>query len=36
MNFAGVASAFDMKIKISVFIGVIVSSPVWIYRCGRS
>lgn len=32
VNFAGVASAFDMKIKISVFIGVIVSSPIWIYQ----
>ena len=32
LNFAGVASAFDMKLKISVFIGVIVSSPVWIYQ----
>lgn len=32
VNFAGVASAFDMKIKISFFIGVIASSPVWIYQ----
>lgn len=32
VNFAGVASAFDLKVRISIFIGMIVSSPVWIYQ----
>ncbi len=32
LNFASVASPFDLKLKISVFIGAIVSSPVWIYQ----
>ncbi|WP_349827793.1 twin-arginine translocase subunit TatC [Brevibacterium litoralis] len=32
VNFASVASPFDMKIKISLFIGVLVSSPVWLFQ----
>lgn len=32
INFGAVASPFDLKLRISVFIGVIVSSPVWIYQ----
>ncbi|WGW13621.1 twin-arginine translocase subunit TatC [Saxibacter everestensis] len=32
VNFAGVASAFDMKIKMSLFIGIIITSPVWLYQ----
>ncbi|PID53889.1 MAG: twin-arginine translocase subunit TatC [Micrococcales bacterium] len=32
VNFSGVASAFDLKVRISIFIGMIVSSPVWIYQ----
>lgn len=32
VNFGTVAQPFDLKIKISFFIGVIVSSPVWIYQ----
>ena len=31
-NFPTVAAAFDLKVKISIFIGVIVSAPVWIYQ----
>ncbi|TNM70310.1 twin-arginine translocase subunit TatC [Streptomyces sp. NP160] len=32
INFVGVGTAFDLKIKMSVWIGVIISSPVWIYE----
>ena len=32
INFGSVASPFDLKIRISFFIGVIVSSPIWIYQ----
>ncbi len=31
-NFGAVASPFDLKLRISSFIGVIVSSPIWIYQ----
>ncbi len=32
INFGAVATAFDLKLKMSVWIGVIVSSPLWIYQ----
>lgn len=32
LNFGTVASPFDLKIKISIFIGAIVSSPIWTYQ----
>lgn len=32
INFGAVASPFDMKLRISVWLGVIVSSPIWIYQ----
>ena len=32
LNYAGIASPFDMKIKVSLFIGLILSSPVWIQQ----
>lgn len=32
INFGQVATAFDLKLKMSVWIGVLVSSPVWIYQ----
>lgn len=32
LNFATVASPFDIRIKVSVFIGVIGSAPVWLYE----
>lgn len=32
VNFAGLASAMDMKFKVSIFIGAIVSSPWWLYQ----
>jgi sec-independent protein translocase protein TatC len=32
LNFPQVASSFDLKVKISIWLGIIVSSPVWIYQ----
>lgn len=32
VNFAGVASPFDMKLKVSVFIGFFITSPIWLYQ----
>ena len=32
LNFAGVASAIDMQVKIAVWLGLIVSSPWWLYQ----
>ncbi len=32
VNFAGVATALDMQIKMSLLIGVIVSAPWWLYQ----
>lgn len=32
VNFTGVASAFDLQLKMSIWIGVILSSPLWIYQ----
>lgn len=32
LNFAGVATSFDVKIKVSLFLGVLASSPWWIYQ----
>ncbi|AEI12262.1 MULTISPECIES: twin-arginine translocase subunit TatC [Cellulomonas] len=32
LNFAGVATSFDVKIKVSLFLGVFVSSPWWLYQ----
>lgn len=32
LNFAGVVSPFDLKIKVAVFIGVIISSPIWLLQ----
>jgi len=32
LNFSNVIGALDLRIKVSIFIGVIVSSPVWIYQ----
>ncbi|BDZ41953.1 Sec-independent protein translocase protein TatC [Paraoerskovia sediminicola] len=31
-NFGGIATAFDMRLKVSFFLGVILSSPWWIYQ----
>ena len=32
LNFSGVVSAFDMEIKVALFVGVIVSAPWWLYQ----
>jgi len=32
LNFDGVASSFDLMIQVSVFLGLLVASPVWIYQ----
>ena len=32
INFGGMATALDMKIKISLFIGVIITSPWWLFQ----
>lgn len=32
VNFGAVATAFDLKVRMSVWIGFIVSSPLWIYQ----
>ncbi|MBO3085590.1 twin-arginine translocase subunit TatC [Cellulomonas fengjieae] len=32
LNFAGIASSFDMQVKVSFFMGVILSSPWWLYQ----
>ena len=32
INFDGVATSFDQMIQVSVFIGVLVSSPFWLYQ----
>lgn len=32
LNFDGVASSFDLMVQISVFMGLILASPVWLYQ----
>jgi sec-independent protein translocase protein TatC len=32
LNYAGVTSAFDLKIQIAITVGIIISSPVWLYQ----
>jgi sec-independent protein translocase protein TatC len=32
LNFTGLASALDMQIKVSLFLGVLVTSPWWLYQ----
>lgn len=32
LNFQSVIAPFDLKLKVSLFIGVLVSSPVWTYQ----
>ncbi|QTE27836.1 twin-arginine translocase subunit TatC [Pengzhenrongella sicca] len=32
LNFSGVVSAFDMQLKVSLFVGVLASSPWWLYQ----
>ena len=32
VNFGTVVSAFDLRIQISIFLGVILTSPVWLWN----
>lgn len=32
LNFDGVATPFDLMIQVSVFLGLVLSSPVWLYQ----
>lgn len=32
LNYTGMATALDMKVKVSLFLGVIVSCPWWLYQ----
>ncbi len=32
INFSGVATALDLKLQVAVFLGVILSSPWWLYQ----
>lgn len=32
VNFAGVTTAFDLKLQISLILGLVIASPVWIYQ----
>jgi sec-independent protein translocase protein TatC len=32
LNFAGIATSFDMQVKVSFFLGIILSSPWWLYQ----
>ena len=32
INFAGVATALDLRLQVAVFLGVLVSSPWWLYQ----
>ncbi|MDQ1289005.1 MAG: sec-independent protein translocase protein TatC [Actinomycetota bacterium] len=32
LNFGQVASPFNLKIKISVYLGMVIASPVWLYQ----
>lgn len=32
LNFSGVLSAFDMQLKVSLFVGILLSSPWWLYQ----
>ncbi|PYH01736.1 twin-arginine translocase subunit TatC [Arthrobacter stackebrandtii] len=32
LNFPGVASSFDLKLQVSLILGLVIASPVWIYQ----
>ncbi len=35
INFGSVVSAFDLRMQVSIFLGVVVSSPFWLYQLWR-
>jgi sec-independent protein translocase protein TatC len=32
LNFTGITSAFDVKFEIAIVLGIVVSSPIWLYQ----
>lgn len=32
LNFEGIATSFDIRLRVSVFVGLLVSSPWWLYQ----
>ena len=32
LNFGGITSAFDVKFEIAIVLGVVISSPIWLYQ----
>ena len=32
INFTGITSAFDVRFEIAIIVGVVISSPVWLYQ----
>jgi sec-independent protein translocase protein TatC len=32
LNYTTVAAAFNIKVKVSIYIGMVISSPVWLYQ----
>ena len=32
MNFPSISAAFDLRIEIAIIVGVVISSPVWLYQ----
>jgi sec-independent protein translocase protein TatC len=32
LNYPDITSAFDLKLKIAIYVGVIISSPVWLFQ----
>jgi sec-independent protein translocase protein TatC len=32
INFTGITSAFDVKFEIAIVLGIVISSPVWLYQ----
>ena len=32
LNYPDITSAFDLKLKISVYVGIVISSPMWLYQ----
>src|SRR5690348_11105627 len=32
LNYTTIAAAFNIKVKVSIYIGMVISSPIWIYQ----
>jgi sec-independent protein translocase protein TatC len=32
INYQGVTSAFDLKLQLAIYLGVVLSSPIWLYQ----